>query len=108
MYVDKIRLFCGCSLMQYHQMDPSALVEDKLEDLDSLLPENVETFISSSKSLLENVQQLQGVLELIPVPEDAWEMLEGVIRTLGDVSLNIVKASFISHSRRFIRLLRLH
>lgn len=99
MYAEKLHQFGDCNLIQYRQMDPSLSVED----LDGLLPEKIETCISSSESLSENVKKLRGIIEIIPVTEDAWNVLEGAIQTLGDVSFNVFRASFDSHSRRPIR-----
>ncbi|KLO08319.1 WD40 repeat-like protein [Schizopora paradoxa] len=55
------------------------------EDLDPLLPERVQRVIDSSDTLWRNAQSLQGVLENLPVAENAHQVLENAIATLGNV-----------------------
>ncbi|KLO04488.1 hypothetical protein SCHPADRAFT_1003285 [Schizopora paradoxa] len=55
------------------------------KDLDPLLPEHVEGLINSSQSLWKNTQSLRNVLENIPVPEEAYQLLESTFAAIRDV-----------------------
>ncbi|KLO08314.1 WD40 repeat-like protein [Schizopora paradoxa] len=58
------------------------------KDMDPLLPERVKRLIDSSDTLwrnAQNAQSLQSVLENLPVGENAYQVLENTIATLGNV-----------------------
>ncbi|KLO05131.1 hypothetical protein SCHPADRAFT_735857, partial [Schizopora paradoxa] len=54
-------------------------------DLDPLLPERVEGLINSSQSLWMNTESLRSVLEDIPVPEEAYQLLESTVAVVKDM-----------------------
>ncbi len=57
-----------------------------MKNLDPLLPERVQDAIDSGDSVLKNTQKLKSILEIIPIPENALKVLEGIGETIQDVS----------------------
>ncbi len=57
-----------------------------MKDLDPLLPKRVQDAIDSGDSFLKNTQKLKSILEIIPIPENALKVLEGIGETAKDVS----------------------
>ena len=80
-------------------------------DLDPLLLERVDGLIDSSQSLWDNTELLRSVLENIPVPEEAYQLLESTMATLENVGalrralVEILNKVLIVHS--YIRLRKL-
>ncbi len=57
-----------------------------MKDLDPLLPSRVKDVIDSGVPFLQNTQKLKSLLEIIPIPENAMKVLEGIGETVQDVS----------------------
>ncbi len=57
-----------------------------MEDLKPLLPKHIQSVINSGDSVSKISQPLKSVLEMIPIPENALKVLEGINETLKDVS----------------------
>ncbi len=57
-----------------------------MKDLNPLLPKRVQDVINSGDSVSKISRPLKSVLEMIPIPENALQVLKGISETLKDVS----------------------
>jgi len=57
---------------------------ESMKDLDPLLPKRIQDVIASGDSVSSLFRPLKSILEVIPMPEGALQVLEGISETLKD------------------------
>ena len=66
-----------------------------MEDLEPLLPEKVQEFLSSGDAFLQDLEPLSSILEKIPVTGDVLQAIEGTITTIAEVRTHFITSQLL-------------